>query len=112
MKLTLAAIVLATASQFALSQSAEPASTPVKVPDSGTAVSIAEGALAKIYGKRTIEAERPFNASLSEGIWHVGGTLYCGKDHRITGPGRCLGGVVMADIRQSDGKVLKTGHGK
>jgi hypothetical protein len=106
------AIVLAMVTQCVLGQSSESTTTPLKVPDSATAVSIAEKRLAGIYGKKVIEAERPFTASLSEGIWHVGGTLYCGKDNRTSGPGECLGGVAMADIRQRDGKVLRTGHGK
>ena len=101
-----------TMAQFALGQSLESSSTPVKVPDSARAVGIAVEALAKIYGQRKIVSERPFTASLSGGIWHVYGTLYCGKDDLTTGPGKCIGGVATADIRQSDGKVLKTSHGK
>jgi|SRR5882724_950677 len=111
MRTTALAIAFAMATQFVIGQSAEPASTQVRVPDSAAAVTIAEKALSRIYGKRKIEAERPFSASLSKGVWHVGGTLYCGKDNRTSGPGECDGGVAMADIRQTDGKVLKTGHG-
>ena len=103
--------VLAILAQFALGQSTQPASTPVRVPDATTAVKLAEKALANVYGKKKIEAEKPFEASLSGGIWHVSGTLYCGKDRSLKGI-QCLGGVAMADIRQSDGRVLKTGHGK
>ncbi len=96
----------------ALGQTTQSATTPAKVPDSATAVGLAEKALAKVYGKRLIESERPFTASLSDGIWHVSGTLYC-KDKKgnvTTDP--CLGGVAMADIRQSDGRVVRTGHTK
>ncbi|HEY6270631.1 MAG TPA: NTF2 fold immunity protein [Terriglobales bacterium] len=85
-------------------------SSPVAVPDQATAVKLAEKALAKIYGRKQIQSERPFSAELTEGIWHVAGTLYC-KDNRgnvITGD--CVGGVASAEIRQSDGRVLKTGH--
>jgi len=74
-------------------------------------VKLAEKVLAHVYGKKKIEAEKPFEASLSGGIWHVGGTLYCGKGRSFKGV-QCVGGVAMADIRQSDGRVLKTGHGK
>jgi hypothetical protein len=86
--------------------------TPPKVPDSSTAIRLAETALVKVYGKKTIDAERPFTASLSDGIWHVSGTLYCQdeKGNRITNA--CVGGVAMADIRQRDGRVLRTSHTK
>jgi hypothetical protein len=75
-------------------------------------VAIAEKALIKIYGKKTIELERPFEAVLRDGIWHVEGTLYCRDErgHMITG--RCFGGVAEAEVRQSDGKLLRTGHGR
>lgn len=85
---------------------------PVAVPDEATAVKIAEKALAKIYGGKTIQSERPFKAILRDGIWHVGGTLYCKDEHGKVITGRCDGGVAMAQIRQSDGRVLKTGHTK
>jgi len=49
---------------------------------------------------------------LSDGIWHVAGTLYCKDEHGKVITGRCVGGVAMAYIRQSDGRVLKTGHTK
>jgi len=85
---------------------------PVAVPDEATAVKIAEKALAKVYGEKKIESERPFKAILRDGIWHVGGTLYCNDEHGNVITGRCVGGVAMADIRQRDGRVLKTGHTK
>lgn len=85
-------------------------SPPVAVPDEATAVKLAEKALAKIYGKRRIQSERPFTAKLAEGIWHVTGTLYCRDKNGNMITGACVGGVAMADLRQSDGRVLKTGH--
>jgi hypothetical protein len=110
MKTAVALTVLAVLTQFALGQSTQPTPAP-KVPDAATAVRLAEKVLESVYGRKKIEAEEPFEASLSSGIWHVGGTLYCGKDRSHKGV-QCLGGVAMADIRQSDGHVLKTGHGK
>ncbi len=83
---------------------------PVAVPDEATAVKIAEKALAKVYGEKTIQRQRPFTATLSNGVWHVTGTLYCKDAHGKLITGACVGGVAMADIRQSDGRVLKTGH--
>ena len=87
-------------------------SHPVAVPDEATAVKIAEKALAKVYGEKKIDSERPFKAKLRDGIWHVWGTLYCKDQHGnvITGP--CLGGVAIAEVRQRDGRVLNTGHEK
>jgi hypothetical protein len=113
MKMTgITAVLAICVSACGLGQATQPATGLVKVPDSATAVSIAEKALAKIYGKRQIESERPFKASLSNGVWHVGGTLYCKDRHGNVVTGRCVGGVAMADIRQSDGHVLRTSHGK
>ena len=109
MKTTFVVTVLAIVAQCAQGQSTQ--TVAAKVPDAATAVRLAEKVLANVYGKKKIEAEEPFEASLSGGIWHVGGTLYCGKDRSFKGV-QCLGGVAMADIRQSDGRVLKTGHGK
>ena len=113
MKMTMIVAVLAAyVTVFSLSEGTQPGTALVKVPDSATAVSIAEKALAKIYGKRHIESERPFKASLSNGVWHVGGTLYCKDQHGNVVMDTCVGGVAMADIRQRDGHVLRTGHGK
>lgn len=86
--------------------------TPIAVPDQVTAVQLAEKALTKIYGEKKIASERPFKAILHDGIWHVGGTLYCKDEHDNMITGRCVGGVAMALIRPSDGRVLKTGHTK
>jgi len=94
----------------ALGQTVQSAITPVKVPDSATAVGLAETALAKVYGKKHMESERPFTASLSDGVWHVSGTLYCKDKKGNVITDACVGGVAMADIRQRDGRVMRTGH--
>jgi NTF2 fold immunity protein len=80
------------------------------VPDEAAAVKVAEKALAKIYGRKQIQSERPFTAKLSDGIWHITGTLYCKDRQGNVIKDACLGGVALADIRQNDGRVLKTGH--
>jgi NTF2 fold immunity protein len=80
-----------------------------EVADSATAVKLAEKALIRIYGGEVIKSERPFTATLSDGVWHVGGTLHC-KNNKGNESVPCVGGVAMADIRQSDGRVLRTGH--
>jgi hypothetical protein len=84
----------------------------VAVPDETTAVKIAEKALAKKYGEKKIQSERPFGATLRNGVWHVGGTLYCSDQKGNVVKDACVGGVAMAEVRQRDGRVLKTGHTK
>ncbi len=82
------------------------------VPDETTAVNVAEKALTKLYGKDKVLSERPFKASLADGIWHVAGTLYCRNKQGNWVTGACLGGVATANVRQRDGRVLKTAHTK
>ena len=72
------------------------------VPDGVTAKRIAEAVWLPIYGKDAIESERPFNATLSDGIWTVTGYL----------PPDCCGGAAEIDIRKSDGKILRVYHGE
>lgn len=87
----------------------EPAAS-VTVPDAVSAVAVAEKALSRVYGKVHVTGERPFYARLSNGIWTVGGTIYCkGRDGRLT-TDSCAGGAAVAEIRQSDGKVLRIVH--
>lgn len=86
--------------------------TNVAVPDEAAAVRIAETALVRIYGKNQIDSQEPFHAVLSDGVWRVEGTLWCTdeKGHRVSG--KCFGGTALAEVRQSDGNVLRTGHTK
>ena len=71
------------------------------VPDAITAMKIAEAVWLPIYGQE-IYTQMPFKAKLIEGkIWQVEGTL---KD--------ALGGVPVAQIRKSDGKIILVTHGK
>jgi hypothetical protein len=99
---------------FTLSAQSSPPANSVRVPDATTALSIAEPALIKVYGKRQIDYERPLIATLEDGIWSVRGTLCCpdSKGRRICEVGRCEGGVAELNLRQSDGKILSTSHGK
>lgn len=109
MRVTLVGAVLAGA--IALSASGQTTKPAVKVPDAVTAVTIAEKALISVYGKKQIDSERPFTATLSDGVWHVEGTLYCKDKNGNVVRNACVGGVAMADIRQRDGRILRTGHG-
>lgn len=112
MKTAMCGLLIAIA--FALSAQKTPPATIVRVPDATTALSIAEPALIKVYGKRQIDYERPLTATLEHGIWSVGGTLCCpdSKRHRNCEVGSCVGGVAELKLWQSDGKVLSISHGK
>lgn len=94
-------------------QNSQPVSK-ARVPDAATAVTIAEPKLIKVYGKRQIDYERPLMATLADGIWSVYGTLCCpdAKGQRTCSVGKCVGGVAVLKLRQSDGKILSISHTK
>ena len=81
------------------------------VPDSKTAVKIAEAVLIPVYGEKQIESERPFTAKLKDGVWTVYGTLRCpdGKGGTTTS---CLGGAAEVQISKDDARVLSMVHYK
>jgi hypothetical protein len=83
-----------------------------RVPDASTAVSIAERAFIKRYGIELIESERPFSATMRNGVWHVSGTLYCRDAKGNPVKGLCAGGTAEADVRPSDGLILRMIHTK
>lgn len=73
------------------------------VPDSLTAIRIAEAVWLPIYGKAIYE-RLPFEADLDgDSIWAVAGTMPAGMSH---------GGVPYAEIRKSDGRIVGVGHGE
>ena len=72
------------------------------VPDQATAVRIAEAILVPIYGEELIKSERPFRATLKEGIWTVVGTL----------PQRFAGGAAVVRLAKADGRILFVIHEK
>jgi hypothetical protein len=81
------------------------------VPDSTTAVKIAEAVLVPVYGKEKVESERPFKAKLENDIWTVNGTLHCsdGKGGVTTA---CVGGTAEVKLSKVDGRILKAIHYK
>src|SRR5579864_5417980 len=81
------------------------------VPDSATAVKIAEAVLAPVYGEKNVIAERPFHAALKDGVWFVDGTLHC-PGAAADSTEHCFGGVAMVQISKEDGRILSMGHGK
>jgi hypothetical protein len=79
------------------------------VPDSKTAVKIAEAVLMPVYGEKQIESERPFAAMLKGNVWTVSGTLRCpdGKGGTTTS---CEGGTAEVQIAKDDGRILSMIH--
>jgi hypothetical protein len=77
------------------------------VPDSATAVKIAEAVLIPVYGEKQIQSEQPFTAKLKKGVWSVQGTLHCPD-----GKANCFGGVAEIQISKDDGRILSMSHGK
>lgn len=70
------------------------------VPDAETAIRIAEEVWFPMFGKDTIEKQKPYKVSLVDGFWFVEGTL----------PDNALGGTVHISISQDDGTVLRAYH--
>jgi len=85
------------------------------VPDSATAVKIAEAVLIPVYGQQKIESEKPFTAKLKDDVWFVSGTLYCaggqapGQFIRLTSD---CNGLLEVRISKDDGRILKIIHHK
>jgi hypothetical protein len=72
------------------------------VPDSATAIRIAEAVWLPIYGEGIYD-RRPFSAELIlDSVWAVAGSI----------PANMLGGVPYIEIQKSDGRILGVGHGE
>ena len=72
--ITCMVVVLATVlAPSAVRQKSKQASG-IREPDAATAIKIAEPALIKVYGRKQIDYEKPLNATLEDGVWHVYGT--------------------------------------
>jgi hypothetical protein len=74
----------------------------VIVPDPKTAIAIAEAVCRPIYGDVAVDKERPYHATLADGVWTVTGTM----------PPNVEGGVAIVNISQKDGKIISVIHGK
>jgi hypothetical protein len=57
------------------------------VPDAATAIGIAAAVWVPIYGKKQIDSEKPYIATLKGDVWTVVGTFHCPVDRH------CVGGV-------------------
>ena len=76
------------------------------VPDSLTAVRIAEAVLTPIYGSAQIARQHPLRATLRGDVWTVEGSLHAP-------PGMlAAGGVAVAEISRRDARILRVSHGK
>lgn len=72
------------------------------VPDSTTAVQIAQIIFVRVYGDKVLE-KKPFKTVLkNQGIWIVEGSLKAGED----------GGVPHIEIQKADGKIVDLYHSK
>jgi len=72
------------------------------VPNQETAIRIAEAIWIPIYGAEEINREKPFIASLKNGVWFVHGSLPKGYN----------GGVAEAEIAKADGRIIRVIHGQ
>jgi len=72
------------------------------VPDEKTAIRIAEAVLEPIYGKEVFEFQRPFKATLKDGLWTVEGTV----------PKEMTGGAAIVQIWRSDARIEAVVHSK
>lgn len=72
------------------------------VPDAVTAIRIAVAVWEPIYGKEQIEKEKPYQATLIDGVWVIKGSLPTGM----------AGGVAVAEISKQNGTIIRVSHGK
>ncbi|WP_439696554.1 NTF2 fold immunity protein [Mucilaginibacter sp. AW1-7] len=72
------------------------------IPDSATAVAVAEPILFKVYGKDEILGEKPYKVDAVDGYWVLTGTL----------PKGYFGGTFVIIMAAKDGRVIKLTHYK
>lgn len=90
-------------------------SMPTLVPDSTTAVKIAEVIWLPLFGEK-IYNEQPFVAKLiGDSVWQVTGSSSIKSDSHVHG-GNIItiysGGVAYIKIKKSNCEILDVGHGK
>ncbi|RTQ49204.1 hypothetical protein EJV47_13745 [Hymenobacter gummosus] len=72
------------------------------IPDSTTAVAVAEALTFDIYGDKQIRRQKPYQVALIDGYWVVTGSLPVGH----------VGGAFEVILDAKDGRVLRLAHGK
>ena len=70
--------------------------------DLDEAIRIAVAVWEPIYGEQQIAKQKPYKATLTNGVWTVEGSL----------PGAMVGGVAVAEIMKEDGRILRVSHGR
>ena len=74
------------------------------VPTEAVAVKIAVAVWEPIYGVEDIARQKPYRATLADGVWTVQGTFAEAEGRK--------GGVALAEIAKKDGRILRVTHGK
>jgi len=83
------------------------------VPNSETAITIAEAVFIPVYGRKQIESERAFTATLRGDVWTVAGTLNCSDGKPQTDkPPTCAGGVAVVKISKMNARIISMTHYK
>jgi hypothetical protein len=72
------------------------------VPTADAAIKIAVAVWEPIYEAAKNAEEKPFHATLANGVWSLEGSL----------PKGWRGGVALAEISKADGRILRVSHGK
>jgi hypothetical protein len=72
------------------------------IPTNEVAIKVAVAVWEPIYGAENIAREKPYRATLADGVWTVEGSLLKGSK----------GGVAVASIAKKDGRILGVTHGK
>ena len=102
MKSTLVFVFTFLAIGFSMAQ--EPNYSPESgyIPDSKTAVAVAEAVLAPIYGQERVLNQRPFSVNEGADQWTVSGSRRRGE----------LGGVATIVISKKTGAILRVSHSR
>lgn len=77
------------------------------IPDEKTAIRVALAILEPVYGKKLIDREEPFRATLQDGVWVVEGTLH--KEYPF---GIQSGGTAIVEIDARSGRIVRMIHEK
>ena len=70
------------------------------VPDESTAVAIGEAVMVPIWGAAAIAKDRPYRATLTNGVWRVEGII----------PPNTAGGTAVVLLARDDGRILRAFH--
>lgn len=103
--LLLTVALVCTANEVHAQRGAQPSIAPKNgfVPDSMTAIRIAEAVLTPVWGAKKVRAERPFAAVLQDSVWHV-----TSVGAAPLPPGRLsFRGYYLVDIVRTDGRVIR-----